>query len=339
MVLTEWFFCCCCLVVVFAVGSSHNVDAVDAVPPHSPKTCQQTFVSYHPSKWEHEWAEKIETWQTSDASWSRGCRQMRKNESLSRMWIETISQRKKLSKPGGVPDRSIFSHYVYKSTCPPYETSESYIEPLVGFLRHPFVVCNSDTFNLIFDTGYLMIPFPTEVKFTGKAFYFDAGASTYAANMKWFIEEFATYGIHFYRILAWETFVYRPRKYWSKVPDNIKPKLSYYNIPIQQDPSSGDNILNYIRALTTPEDYVMVKIDIDNLKIERALIDQIISSPDLIGLIDEIFWEHHVLKSPMQHRGWGRLLHSSPDINTTLADSYKLFSKLRELGMRAHSWI
>jgi hypothetical protein len=60
--------------------------------------------------------------------------------------------------------------------------------------------------------------------------------------------------------------------------------LAYYNIPINPCADSPDNILNYIRALTTPEDYVVVKIGVDNTEVEMALISQILQSKELQSL-------------------------------------------------------
>ena len=51
---------------------------------------------------------------------------------------------------------------------------------------------------------------------------------------------------------------------------------------------------------------------------------------------DEFYFEHHVLHSPMG-RSWTR--GSGPALQQTLSDSYALFTRLRELGVRAHSWV
>jgi hypothetical protein len=177
-----------------------------------------------------------------------------------------------------------------------------------------------------------------------KAFYFDAGASLYTsgaggASQKWFVDEFARHGIRFGRIFGWDSQVYPPAKLWSEVPAEVKPLLAYYNIPINPSADSPDNILNYIRAFTTPEDYVDVKIDVDNTEVEMALISQILQSKQLQSLVDELFWEHHVRMSPMFYRGWFGQLQGTSLVNNTLDHSYTLFSALRKAGIRAHSWV
>jgi hypothetical protein len=42
------------------------------------------------------------------------------------------------------------------------------------------------------------------------------------------------------------------------------------------------------------QDYVVVKLDIDNTPVETAFMDQIINDPELQALIDEMMFEHHV---------------------------------------------
>ena len=65
---------------------------------------------------------------------------------------------------------------------------------------------------------------------------------------------------------------------WSRVPSAIKPKMQYYNIPISAK-SDGDNPLDYIRELCKPEDYVMLKLDIDTNPVERDIIAQVLLGP------------------------------------------------------------
>ena len=73
---------------------------------------------------------------------------------------------------------------------------------------------------------------------------------------------------------------------------------------------------------------------------ERALVDALLSSPALTRLVDELYWEHEVVGSPMVHRGWRLLQNQQPgEAVDTLADSYALFGALRQRGIRAHSWV
>ena len=100
------------------------------------------------------------------------------------------------------------------------------------------------------------------------------------------------------------------------------------------EPMSPLNPLVHLKAITAPEDFVVLKLDIDTASIELRLIEQLLADAALVGRVDELYWEHAVRMSPMMHQGWAR---DRP--TQTLKDSYELFSRLREAGIRAHSWV
>ena len=94
--------------------------------------------------------------------------------------------------------------------------------------------------------------------------------------------------------------------------------------------------LTFIKHLTKPKDFVV--FDIDSPLVEIALVKQLMADPQLVELVDEFYFENHVSGSPMQWHGWGDLQNSSADLSS-LPESYKLFTFLREHGIRAHSWV
>lgn len=110
--------------------------------------------------------------------------------------------------------------------------------------------------------------------------------------------------------------------------------FSYHNYPISAVPGAPSNPLAWLLALTEPDDFVIFKLDIDTPSIERQLVEQLLSAPELLARVDEFFWEHEVSGSPMVHQGW-----ASSRPTETLQESYELFSRLREAGIRAHSWV
>ena len=83
---------------------------------------------------------------------------------------------------------------------------------------------------------------------------------------------------------------------------------------------------------------MVFKLDIDAPAIEIALVQQMMGDCELIALIDEFYFEHHVLGSPMQWVGWGDLSKSTSPLGD-IQDSYDIFTVLRENGIRAHSWV
>ncbi len=107
----------------------------------------------------------------------------------------------------------------------------------------------------------------------------------------------------------------------------------WYNIPASPDRKHWDNPLNHLRAVAKKEDYVLFKLDIDMNTVEEAMVHYLLDSPELLELIDDFFWEHHVNFEPMA-RWWGL----SQDNSRNMTDSLALFTALRRAGVRAHSW-
>ncbi len=87
-----------------------------------------------------------------------------------------------------------------------------------------------------------------------------------------------------------------------------------------------------MREVATVEDYVVFKLDIDNNPVEEGIVSTLLASPDLLALIDDFYWEHHVNFRPMSNVWLDLPPHS------TMNQSLTLFDRLRRAGVRAHSW-
>ena len=96
--------------------------------------------------------------------------------------------------------------------------------------------------------------------------------------------------------------------------------------------ASWDNPLRHIATLATPEDYVLFKLDIDNVVVEEGIVRSLLADPALLALVDEFYWEHHVNFRPM-NAAW-RTSQDSKYMNASIP----VFARLREVGIRAHSW-
>jgi hypothetical protein len=149
-------------------------------------------------------------------------------------------------------------------------------------------------------------------------------------SQSWFVE---TYETTWDGIYAWEAAAYSPSDVWANIPSHIKPIYHWYNIPVSSMVGHPDNALEYIKAIAKPDDYVLLKIDIDNSPVEEALIHQLLDSKELLGLVDELYFEHHVNTAPM-HKYWG-----TANSLVTLEDTYTIFTRLRNSGILAHSWV
>merc|ERR1719356_463454 len=99
--------------------------------------------------------------------------------------------------------------------------------------------------------------------------------------------------------------------------------------------------MNPWRVLTEvakPNDYVIVKLDIDHQATELALVKQILEQKpnNISSLIDELFWEHHVYGSAMccptlsgQKNGsvWSKMVFNRTKGSLeSLKESYEMFS-------------
>mmetsp|Transcript_19097 Transcript_19097/g.44586 ORF Transcript_19097/g.44586 Transcript_19097/m.44586 type:complete len:152 (+) Transcript_19097:1787-2242(+) len=150
-------------------------------------------------------------------------------------------------------------------------------------------------------------------------------------------------------IWAWEAIPYAPDKLWSTFPPEVIPRIHYYNVPAQTDPSSPMNPWYTLKATARPGDFVVVKLDVDHQPTELALVRQLLADPELAGPIDDFSWEHHVAGSivgcPKLWRvgstsGWALMAFDSTlGALETLAESYGIFLQLCCRGIRAHSWV
>jgi hypothetical protein len=298
--------------------------------PKIPTVCHWIFIKYTPSEYELHWSENIKSLQNNV------CSESNKQTSEINAWMaETTSDRTAFPE-------SVFSKFTFQNNCTG-EIVTDYIEPLAGLTRSPLFCLKGRKF--IVQKDYLVISSnvsrKTEVGtscYIPKSFYFDLGASTYntgvgGPSQSWFVESYESKGIHWDGIYGWEVTPYSPSGVWRIIPPRLKPIYHWYNIPVNPEPGHPDNALDYIRRVARPEDYVLLKIDIDNTPVEEALIHQLLSSNELLGLVDELFFEHHVNTVPM-HPSWRT--QNSPQ---KLEDTYFIFTSLRNKGVMAHSWV
>ena len=82
-----------------------------------------------------------------------------------------------------------------------------------------------------------------------------------------------------------------------------------------------------------------LKIDIDTPSIENAVVEEFLRRaphyPAVRAGQAELFFEQHVLFQPMV-KHWKRSALSS---KKSLADTYALLLKLRQMGVRSHGWV
>jgi hypothetical protein len=169
-----------------------------------------------------------------------------------------------------------------------------------------------------------------------KAILFDIGSSyfgawendTTAAAGMWFYEYYKRFNVKFDRIIAYEDYLLDQKAAWKQLPKDVFPIYTLINVGVTERGKLNPWVM--LQAVAQTSDHVVVKLNIDTPILENALVNQILNNSSVSSLIDELFFEHHVTVKDMIPY-WGRPA-------GTLKDSYTLFRKLRQLGIRAHSW-
>jgi len=213
------------------------------------------------------------------------------------------------------------------------EITYEYIEPLVAHLRHPLARCGPFGEAFAFDRSYVVPGVPR-----GRATYlFDAGASSWkdgagGPSLKYFAEVWKRHGFDWHTIEGWEGTT-SEEDFYRTVPIDWKSKTKFHSEFISTAPSKHPFVPSIIRNKVRKDDYVVFKLDIDSKAVETAVVDYMLEWPDLTYL-DEFVWEHHV-DNYLMASNWKK----TQDMSKTISDSYGYFLKLRQQGIRAHSWV
>ena len=153
--------------------------------------------------------------------------------------------------------------------------------------------------------------------------------------------------VDFDDIYAWEATRHDPVTWWRYVPVSVRAKTHFYNVPVNESlgAKDGHSFLQHLAASAHPDDFVVVKVDIEghNGGPELEVVQAIAACPSLAALVDELFFEYHFWSeehsSPTKHSypsGWGRV---DREKQGTIDDALRLMRRLRKLGVRAHFWI
>ena len=268
--------------------------------------CQWRFDRYVPSDWEAQWTAGVAELQRDVCAHT--------DSAKAAAWVERM-------------DDAVLSHFHFTHSCSGERVVQP-VEPLVGLTRHPYFCLRGDAF--VVNKSYMVPAAALVSRSTGRFFYFDFGASLYdqgggGSSQQWVVETYAR--VNWDGIWAWEGEQHGPADVWRRIPKRLHPVYHWYNTLAEEtDP------LVFINAVAAVSDYVVLKIDIDNSPVETAMMRRLLESPRTLALIDELYFEHHVDVQPMWPF-WGRVP------GTELADTYRLFSELRNRGVVAHSWV
>jgi len=132
-----------------------------------------------------------------------------------------------------------------------------------------------------------------------------------------------------------DSFRLAPRQLQAAADLNIAYHFRTATAETILDPTHPQNPLQVLQQEYTPNDLILLKIDMDDPKLELALVrDQILQQPALWPLIDQLYFEHHVHMREMAPSAW-----KPSSMGGTILDSLQLFSELRSKGIGAHFWV
>lgn len=255
---------------------------------------------------------------------------------LDRSSLDLIHSRAATTQGALLDSSSSLSRLVYRTDCGDDAGREvfAYAPPLAGLLRDPRPICPlemvrpvlhregvleaspvNDQFQpLILDYRYISLSASLLRQDKGaRAILFDCGASSYGATgkthnnpgldgTKWLFDHYAAGGIVFDDIFAWEPST-SSEAFFRFAPIEIVSKTRFFPFGISSD-NGFTNPLNVLKSIARPGDFVVFKLDIDSPSFEKKLVDQLLSDPMLISLVDDFFFEHHFALQDMRP-WWG----------------------------------
>ena len=126
---------------------------------------------------------------------------------------------------------------------------------------------------------------------------------------------------------AWEARELPGNAWWAGVPVDVMARLHFYNTPVVPT-----QFAQHLKLSARADDFVAIKLDIDNTPMEMEIIDVIRNMSDLV---DEFYFEYHYYYDGLNF-GWGTLDEVRDEHNADSA--LRLMSELRRAGIRAHFW-
>ena len=291
--------------------------------------------TYSSSPWELEWAATIGDLNARGAA----CDAMARAPAKVDAWLSGVSASASATTSPDL-DAAVFSHFDVQGVDGAGRPAvlRAPIEPLAGHMRHPLglkeCVPPGHTAVDVGDLSYLMLVGLSRGDvarvYPGRHILIDAGTAAYNSSLEWLVTAYKERAIDFDEIYAWEAKPQDAREYWASVPDDVAPKLHYYNAPVVADPASHMNPLRVIRDVARPGDVVALKLDIDNDEVESQLVNQIMNDERLRSTISEMFIETHY-DSKQMAPWFGRQA-------TSHAAALAEMVRLRSLGLRLHYW-
>ena len=241
--------------------------------------------------------------------------------------------------------KSTLSHMTYSTTGGTTNDNSpldrQWIEPLLPQLRHAGLCVDRDKYLL--NMSYMVHDFRFichSMTPHSRTIFVDMGGSLLfhsntnpAITMAKLYEQF---GIRFDHVYAYEMTPFGPSQlqsiFQSKLPPAWETSYHWINVGVDSTVGSKLNPFTMIKEHFQPEDFIVVKLDIDTPSVELPLVQQLLRDLELHTLIDQFYFEYHVKLKELRHN-WG------DDYDGTIYDALHLMTQLREKGIAAHFWV
>jgi hypothetical protein len=217
------------------------------------------------------------------------------------------------------------------------------VEPLFAPMRHPGICedpTNKDQPRML-SLDYMVHDFAAICRTltrTSRTVLIDMGASLdfhghHASPAVYLTNMYHRFGMPFDHIYSYEVKPTVPDKVFRLVPNALQAAYHWINVPVDPDPDSPRNPFRMLLENFEPNDFVVVKLDIDTPSVEWPLVQQLLHDETLQTLVDQFYFEHHVHLLEL-NRSWKRR-----GMGGSVQDSLQLFHALRSRGVAAHFWV
>ena len=190
-----------------------------------------------------------------------------------------------------------------------------------------------------------------------------------------FAELFRPSCVDFDLIYAWEKAPQDMPRWWGGIPAELHDRITFRNVAVVEEPAvvapaatatpatpaasatpagaqqpaaadasrralrsarAGASVLQTLRGVARPSDFVVLKLDIDYSPVELSIVRAIIADPSLAALVDELYFEYHFR---FDSHTLLQSLWTGSGGNETVDNALALMHALRERGVRAHFWV
>lgn len=236
-------------------------------------------------------------------------------------------------------DDVVFSKFFYRDESTGQIVTE-YMEPLISRLRHPLDCCEHAyqigvnfkktppnclaTKRLGVTRTQYLPPIHVEGVFQ-TAHYFDAGSWHWKlakSALTYVSQVWKRHGIDFEHYHVYEATSPSRDKFLSNVPADLRDRIDYR----AADPTNRTDFIQEIVAQTTPDDYVLFKLDLNDPIEELRVLEELLANRlSVLDHLDELLYTVpipvNISADAMEYGPW-----------------YQRFLQLRQAGVRAHSF-